>query len=694
MAKQQNDSIYSSLAKTTNKIRLLLLRSAQNYDDPLICAFKIVSLDEVPAFEALSYVWGEVEENQYKVNIDGVDLPIRRNLWDFLHWIRSKNGSRCLWVDAVCINQDDLEERGHQVRLMNKIYASAAWVIAWVHVMEHSAVEDILDERRTEIASVGNKLNNFGELLSTLLRKLSFLRILRSTETTKASKVPRDDPPRDDLFRPNALSIAFHFIHEAAKECSSGVHDESGNVAAVPTRIRKWHSKFMSTTYVFAWTAVVEFLNHTYWTRLWIFQEYVLPHQFYFRTKNAECVLTDFNAVFEAVSAAYWERPESEDDVEYMFRQGVLQSFLTSRAASYHFHRRQYHRLREARPNVEPWEECFDLLRIADSGACQDPLDKIYATLGLADECFVDLIPVDYRCSLQQLYERVLAAFLTSYNELGQVVCYSEALQATLTKASVNELLPGSLHASDTADSRQCRQTSVQIEGRMSTREELLPRDDEFFVQPIALSVAPIENKAVDNCEAQSEIWESLGVSTFIVMRHATAYTFYTSLGLKLSQEILHQVCVFEGSSTEIKFLPLLTSTTHYMSFEIAVIDGAATLMLKWVSFQDSSSEAESHRKASPVMTTTQNWFQPDSHDFKRIPLQITWNDLTTLTSTRYTALNVRKPVENKPMPRIIMLSPRGPTDFGRMSQASDRHLQLIFRGESNPYENPAWGRS
>ncbi len=47
--------------------------------------------------------------------------------------LRSEDESLILWIDAICINQDDVNERGHQVRLMQAIYTMAQCVIIWLN---------------------------------------------------------------------------------------------------------------------------------------------------------------------------------------------------------------------------------------------------------------------------------------------------------------------------------------------------------------------------------------------------------------------------------------------------------------------------------------------------------------------------------------------------------------------------------
>ncbi|KAF5635754.1 ACB 4-hydroxyacetophenone monooxygenase [Fusarium sp. NRRL 52700] len=66
------------------------------------------------------------------IAIDGCDLPIGENLFVALLHLRDRSIERILWIDAICINQQDTKEKGHQVQSMAKIYATATRVIVWL----------------------------------------------------------------------------------------------------------------------------------------------------------------------------------------------------------------------------------------------------------------------------------------------------------------------------------------------------------------------------------------------------------------------------------------------------------------------------------------------------------------------------------------------------------------------------------
>jgi len=82
-------------------------------------------------YEALSYVWGAKEKDQ-PILVDGKTLSIRENLHLALSRLRNRHLDRVLWIDAICINQEDLDERASQIRYMAIIYGKAKCVNVWL----------------------------------------------------------------------------------------------------------------------------------------------------------------------------------------------------------------------------------------------------------------------------------------------------------------------------------------------------------------------------------------------------------------------------------------------------------------------------------------------------------------------------------------------------------------------------------
>jgi hypothetical protein len=83
-----------------------------------------------PEYAALSYTWGSNEKSKAIV-LSGCRFPVTANLFAALMRLRTR-GVRYLWIDAICINQNDDEEKTMQVALMGEIYKHASKVYGWL----------------------------------------------------------------------------------------------------------------------------------------------------------------------------------------------------------------------------------------------------------------------------------------------------------------------------------------------------------------------------------------------------------------------------------------------------------------------------------------------------------------------------------------------------------------------------------
>lgn len=87
-------------------------------------------------YQCLSYTWGNAEARR-EIEIDGQPFPITDTVFAALYWIRAFQRdddptSELLWVDSVCINQEDKKERSEQVGNMKKIYSNAELVFVYL----------------------------------------------------------------------------------------------------------------------------------------------------------------------------------------------------------------------------------------------------------------------------------------------------------------------------------------------------------------------------------------------------------------------------------------------------------------------------------------------------------------------------------------------------------------------------------
>lgn len=144
----------------------------------------------VVPYEALSYTWGDpVFSEQIYVGVDPASpsMPITQNLYNALQHLRKSDESRILWIDALCINQSNAEEKGHQVAHMGQVFSNAEVVTVWLGRSPFKRIVEILKS----VEKIGQKavfLVRAGEAFSRemrdlyrLLQKLQVARLFAST---------------------------------------------------------------------------------------------------------------------------------------------------------------------------------------------------------------------------------------------------------------------------------------------------------------------------------------------------------------------------------------------------------------------------------------------------------------------------------------------------------------------------------
>ncbi|MBE3048619.1 HET domain-containing protein [Candidatus Bathyarchaeota archaeon] len=163
MAPSHANLPHPPLQDSSRQIRLLSVH--EDAEAEISCRVSVFDLSGCPRFIALSYVWGSPAV-QHEITLNGHAFPIRSNLYSALKSIskhiktmvreqgsantspqdvsseidagehnRFQQSPGCweyFWVDAICIHQQNVSERNHQVRMMSRIYERAAFVLAWL----------------------------------------------------------------------------------------------------------------------------------------------------------------------------------------------------------------------------------------------------------------------------------------------------------------------------------------------------------------------------------------------------------------------------------------------------------------------------------------------------------------------------------------------------------------------------------
>ncbi|RSL79287.1 hypothetical protein CEP51_007487 [Fusarium floridanum] len=372
-------SLYQSLDEAKAEIRLLKI-------DSLETAFKLVtvSLNDAPDYAALSYVWG-TPTDQESVIIQGQHVQIGRNLASALVRLRrpvdiqddhslgaqtfrrsvrssverilpfrtrEKHPALYLWVDALCINQQDLEERAWQVQLMGRIYSSAQVVYCWIGPTDYSLAFNSLKKVAHEVRRQSQS---------------------QGVDTDKCEFQPRS------LWRYPSLCMTT---------------DLSGY--------------FPSNK---AWTSIWKLLDETYWRRVWIFQELVLARRaILIGPSDATLSWDDFDAATVSLFPLGQRLIREQRQKPFFISSMVWLKFTGVRPSVAAILVRSGRELLELRATGNQTDYItqleWEVSSFAQAFAATDPRDYIYGLLGITqlpispnyngDERTVSSLYVDY----------------------------------------------------------------------------------------------------------------------------------------------------------------------------------------------------------------------------------------------------------------------------------------------------------
>lgn len=233
---------YETLEEPDKSIRLLKILSVT---PRITCALKVAHLKDSPVFSCLSYVWGDATITE-PVTIEGKTLHITVNLAGAIRdvhcqWsagqLLAPGEEQWLWADALCINQKNLQEKNHQVPLMEEIYSSAHRVFAWLGREEDERASKAVDAYHIILHAI-SRIPEYGYI--------------------------RDKPQN---------MVQFYSKEEIAADAGAAV------LGAITdsTWLREHYktqpdlSKPLSTL-----NDALQLFQLPYWTRLWILQEVVL----------------------------------------------------------------------------------------------------------------------------------------------------------------------------------------------------------------------------------------------------------------------------------------------------------------------------------------------------------------------------------------------------------------------------------
>ncbi|KAH3954369.1 hypothetical protein HBI56_046650 [Parastagonospora nodorum] len=398
-----------------NSIRILCIKPGFP-SEPIECAFvNVADLAESPPYTALSYVWGK-EGSANPIICNGVQKDITKQLADALkhlrrypgwrsvlrwpedHPLRSNrnawngfarnrhesdpddigDGEVLLWVDALCINQDDNIERANQVKMMGKIYAHASNVSIWFGNEDREPLDFV---QKKDLRS-GAHIGAYGRIPISL----SFIaQALRNTRGPK-HRLATLRPVGDSVHR-NAV---YGFPGPNAPE----------------------------------WDVMRQFFTNAWFERVWVVQEAVLA-------SKATVLLGDWEIEWAAIGeAAVWFQSEGyamPAVLRYQMRD--QQHFLpVSRTVSAW--------------TLCSWPDhripLLDLLSEFRNRQATNPKDKVYATFGIAEELahleengLHELLEPDYKetKTVAEVYRDIAKFLIIEHGHLGVLSHVGKSLE-------------------------------------------------------------------------------------------------------------------------------------------------------------------------------------------------------------------------------------------------------------------------
>ncbi|KAH9213872.1 heterokaryon incompatibility protein-domain-containing protein, partial [Leptodontidium sp. 2 PMI_412] len=160
-----------------DQFRLLCLTAPESQDEPIHVTLETHLDDDHPEYETLSYAWGGEDDDSSRVRPVYVgkywDVLLQtKNCWSLLQYLRPRRGIRLVWLDAICINQEDTSERQMQIVKMGTIYKQSSRVVVYLGseiVSARSSDRQYpkrrgLHEAATSTAELGSKLSRALEL--------------------------------------------------------------------------------------------------------------------------------------------------------------------------------------------------------------------------------------------------------------------------------------------------------------------------------------------------------------------------------------------------------------------------------------------------------------------------------------------------------------------------------------------------
>lgn len=350
-------------------IRLLTIHPSLA-DQPIKCTLHSTSLASAPPYEALSYAWGPRALCRTVICNDHSSVSITENLYIALRQLSYSDRRRTVWIDGVCINQDDADERKAQVQMMWDIYSSASGVIV--------SLGQELPEDSMNMA--WNLVHDLAKLHATKVEMHRQAVRDRYGRDHAAPLISLDVRRELDLESGGSPEVVLNAVPTRYLECIPNEEQLDGELPSVDSP---------------PWTALRNLLQRTWFTRAWVLQEVVA-------SKQCNVICGKRTISWETLTAACTCLRERQDIP--LFQQSVRKAdYMTVLSASL---------AKDCGPEERP--PLIEILTASRSLESSDSRDKIYSLLGIiqhkgktSDESQPTTIIPDYTIPVKKLFTEV-----------------------------------------------------------------------------------------------------------------------------------------------------------------------------------------------------------------------------------------------------------------------------------------------
>lgn len=369
-------------------IRLINLLPSGRCDEEIYCHIVHVNFNQWNGkYEALSYTWGDSTQTEI-IKCGEALLPLRvtRNCADALRSLRRPHLSRLLWIDSICIDQSNSQEKTHQVALMGSIYSGASRVL--IHLGSNKIVENFLKILKDGPGKFAAELYSTGELKSVTYRTrrlVAYSRKARDQDAVSWLKLVESGSQKGRKRGNARFSCLFPRVFTHAR--SSCLFPRAFTHADVyQHRVSDRMDLRLPSAHV------QKFLDLPWFRRVWVIQEVVMA-------RKAFVIFGHRLIPWDHLSIA---RMCSLGPKHVLYGGLRLPPILN---LNYN--------------EKKPFKDLSSLLHMARTCNSTDPRDRIYALLGLLRIQDEFGMVADYQKSEEQLYTEFAVRAIVTYNHLG-----------------------------------------------------------------------------------------------------------------------------------------------------------------------------------------------------------------------------------------------------------------------------------